>query len=62
MFGGAGPPLVFDGDNFLHWKIRMEAYLEAIDIGVYRDAIQGFPQPRDLANLFGSSLNVVEPR
>jgi hypothetical protein len=43
MFGGDGPLLVFYGDNFPYWKIRMEAYLEAIDIGVYKVATQGFP-------------------
>jgi hypothetical protein len=25
----------------------MEAYLDAIDIGVYKATTQGFPQPRD---------------
>ena len=41
MSGGDGPPPVFDGDDFPYWKIRMEAYLEAIDIGVYKAATQG---------------------
>jgi hypothetical protein len=48
MSGGDGPPPVFDGDNFPCWKIRMEAYLEAIDIGVYKAARQGFPEPREM--------------
>jgi hypothetical protein len=52
-----GPPPVFDGDNFPYWKIRMEAYLEAIDIGVYKAATQGFPEPRDPANLVGEEFN-----
>jgi hypothetical protein len=30
MFDGDGPPPIFDGDDFPYWKIRMEAYLEAI--------------------------------
>jgi hypothetical protein len=34
MSGGDGPPLVFYGDDFTYWKIRMETYLEGIDIGV----------------------------
>jgi hypothetical protein len=29
----------------------MEAYLEAIDIGVYKATTQGFLEPRDAANL-----------
>jgi hypothetical protein len=35
----------------------MEAYLEAIDIGVYKAATQGFPKPRDLTNLVGEEFN-----
>jgi hypothetical protein len=35
----------------------MEAYLEAIDIGVYNVATQGFPQPRDASNLLGDEVN-----
>jgi hypothetical protein len=42
---------------FLFWKIRMEAYLEAIDIGVYKAATQGLPQPRDATNLLGYEVN-----
>jgi hypothetical protein len=43
MSGGDGPPPVFDGDDFHYWKIRMESYLEAMDIGVYKVVTQGFP-------------------
>ena len=57
MSGGDEPPPVFDGDNFPYWKIRMEAYLEAIDIGVYKFATQGFPEPRDRTNLVGDEFN-----
>jgi hypothetical protein len=35
----------------------MEAYLQAIDIGVYKAATQGFPQPRDATNLMGDENN-----
>jgi hypothetical protein len=35
----------------------MEAYLEAIYIGVYKAATQGFPQPRDTTNLLGDAIN-----
>jgi hypothetical protein len=35
----------------------MEAYLEAIDIGVYKAATQGFPEPRDPINLVGEEFN-----
>jgi hypothetical protein len=51
MSCGHRPPPVFYGDDFPYWKIRMEAYLEAIDIGVYKAATQGFTEPRDPANL-----------
>jgi hypothetical protein len=35
----------------------MEAYLEAIDIGIYKAATQGFPEPRDPTNLVGEEFN-----
>jgi hypothetical protein len=57
MSGGDGPPPVFDGDDFPYWKIRMEAYLEDIDIGVYKAATQGFSEPRDPTNLVGEEFN-----
>jgi hypothetical protein len=56
MSGGDGPPPVFDGDDFPYWKIRMEAYLEAIDIGVNKVATQGFPKPRDPTNIVGEEF------
>jgi hypothetical protein len=52
-----GPPPVFYGDNFPYWKICMEAYLEAIYIGVYKATTQGFPQPRDTTNILGDENN-----
>jgi hypothetical protein len=33
---------MFEGDDFPYWKIHTEVYLEAIDVGVYRAASQGF--------------------
>jgi hypothetical protein len=35
----------------------MEAYLEAIDNGVYKATTQGFLEPRDAANLVGDEYN-----
>jgi hypothetical protein len=35
----------------------MEAYLEAIDIGVYKAATQGFLEPKDPTNLVGEEFN-----
>jgi hypothetical protein len=57
MSGEDGPPPVFDGDDFPYWKIHMEAYLEVIDIGVYKAATQGFPEPRDPTNLVEEEFN-----
>jgi hypothetical protein len=34
----------------------MEAYLEAIDIGVYKATTQGYPQPRDDTNLLSDEV------
>jgi hypothetical protein len=46
MSGGDGPPPVFYGDNFPYWKIRMEAYLGAIDIDVYKATTQRVPRTK----------------
>ena len=35
----------------------MEAYLEALDIGVLRATSQGFPKPKDPANLQGDEVH-----
>ena len=35
----------------------MEAYLEALDVGVLRAASQGFPKPKDPTNLQGDEVN-----
>ena len=35
----------------------MEPYLEAIDVEVYRATTQGFPKPREPANLVGDEVN-----
>ena len=52
-----GPPPIFEGDDFPYWKIRMEAYLEALDIGILRAASQGFPKPQDATHLQGDEMN-----
>jgi hypothetical protein len=57
MSGRDGPPSVFNGDDFPYWKIRVQAYLEAIDIGVYKATTQGFSEPRDPTNLVGDEFN-----
>ena len=57
MSHGDGPPPIFEGDDFPYWKIRMEAYLEALDIGILRATSQGFPKPRDATNLQGDEVN-----
>jgi hypothetical protein len=57
MSGGDEPPPIFYGDDFPYWKIRMEAYLVAIDIGVYKATTQGFSQHRDATNLLGDEFN-----
>ena len=47
----------FEGDDFPFWKIHLEVYLEAIDVGVLRATIQGFPKPKDPTNLVGDEVN-----
>ena len=58
MSHGDGPPPIFEGDDFPYWKIRMEAYLEALDVGILRAASQGFPKPRDATNLQAMRLTM----
>jgi hypothetical protein len=57
MSHGDGLSSIFEGDDFSYWKIRMKAYLEAIDVGVYRAASQGFTKPKDLANLVDDEVH-----
>ena len=57
MSHGDGPPPIFEGDDFPYWKIRMEAYLEALDVGILRAASQGFPKPWDPTHLQGDEVN-----
>ena len=57
MSHGDGPSLVFEGDDFSYWKIRMEAYLEAIDVGVFRATTQCFPKPNDIDHLQGDEVH-----
>ena len=57
MSHGDGPPPIFEGDYFPYWKIRMEAYLEALDVGILRAASQGFPKPRDPTHLQCDEVN-----
>ena len=35
----------------------MEAYLEALDVGILRADSQGFPKPRDATNLQGDEVH-----
>jgi hypothetical protein len=44
---------MFEGDDFPYWKICLEVYLEAIDVGMYKSTVQGFSRPKDTANLVG---------
>jgi hypothetical protein len=53
MSNGEGPPPTFEGDDFSNWKIRLEAYLKAIDVGCLRATTEGLPPIRDPANPSG---------
>ena len=57
MSYGDGPPPIFEGYDFPYWKIRIEAYLEALDVGILRVVSQGFPKPRDPTHLQGDEVN-----
>ena len=57
MSHGDGPPPIFKGDDFPYWKICMEVYLEALDVGILRAASHGFPRPRNPAQLQGDEVN-----
>ena len=62
MSHGDVPPPIFEGVDFPYWKIRMEAYLEDLDVGILRAASQGFPKLRDPTHLQGdeSELRKIE--
>jgi len=45
MSNGDGPPPMFDGDDFLYWKIWMESYLEACDSKCLKCATEAFTPP-----------------
>jgi hypothetical protein len=53
MSNGEEPPPIFEEDDFPYWKIRMEAYLEAIDVECLRATTEGFPKVKDPANPVG---------
>jgi hypothetical protein len=53
MSNGEGPPPTFEGDDFLYWKICMEAYLKAIDVGCLRATTKGLPAIKDPINPSG---------
>jgi hypothetical protein len=53
MSNGKGPPPIFEGDDFPYWKISMEAYLEAIDVGCLRAVTEGLLEIKDPANPIG---------
>jgi hypothetical protein len=53
MSNGEGPPPIFEGDDFPYWKIHMEAYLKAIEVGCLRAATKGLPAIKDPTNLSG---------
>ena len=57
MSHGNGPTSIFEGDNFHYQKIHIEAYLEALDVGILRATSQGFPKPKDPTNLQGDKVN-----
>ena len=57
MSSGDGPPPIFDGTDFSYWKIRMEAYLDAMDAGVLRAAVVGFDPPKDANKLTADEAN-----
>ena len=57
MSHGDGPPSIFEEDDFSYWKIHMEAYLEALDVGILRATSLGFPKPRDATHLQGDEVN-----
>lgn len=47
MFSGIWPPPLFERDDFLSWKICMEAYLDAIDVWMYSVTTKGQLEPKD---------------
>ena len=55
-----GPPPVFDDRDFSYWKIRIEAYVDAMDANVLKVTTVGFPAPADENNL--TALEITHAR
>jgi hypothetical protein len=53
MSNGEGSSPTFVGDDFPYWKIHMEAYLEAIDVGCLRAATEWLPEIKNPTNPSG---------
>ena len=51
---------MFEGEDFPYWRLRMEAYLEAVDMGVYQAAVSGFPEIKDDKALTSDEANYVK--
>src|SRR6266542_96297 len=47
MAFGEGNPLVFDGNDFQYWKVRMACYLEAVGSDVWRVTVEDYTPPVD---------------
>src|SRR5436189_4116800 len=47
MAFGDGNPLVFDGNDFQYWKVRMACFLEAAGTDVWRVTVEGYNPPVD---------------
>src|SRR5438132_4619369 len=45
MAFGDGNPLVFDGNDFQYWKVRMACFLEAAGTDVWRVTVEGYHPP-----------------
>ena len=43
------PPLL-DGDNYAYWKVRMVAFLKAIDLKVWKSIVNGYSLPTTTAD------------
>ncbi|XP_066365616.1 uncharacterized protein [Miscanthus floridulus] len=57
MSHGDRPPPFFEGDDFPYWKVCMEAYLEAVDVGVLKAATDGFANIRYDDDPFGDDTH-----
>ena len=52
-------PYLFDGTNYVYWKVRMRAFLQSLDEKVWQVVEIGWTKPKEAANFNNKALNAL---